>query len=183
MTNEYDVIRAAYGDRKAKRTGLPYIRHIDQGLLILKHLKVDSDVLSAWCLHPIFQLDEYLVPLMSGESQIAFPSRALSFSTKVTVFGMEYRSVANAFLTKDTFSGRMPIPSVIPEVNVMLVADKIQNYRDARLHLFPQLEWEGKERLNYYFGAWLTALRVSSEDRTTFEAILAEDDLWSRKKK
>jgi len=176
---EYEAIRSAYGERKAKRSGLPYLRHIDQGLLLLRFLKADDEVLRAWCLHPIFQLDELFVPLMKGDYPAVNPLQA---SSRILVLAMEYRAVANAFLTHDVDRPGGPRISRIPEVNMMLVADKVQNWRDARLHLYSKIDAEKATSLNRYFLTWLNALGVSFEVRSSLEAILSEDDLWTRRK-
>ena len=38
-SREYRAIAAHYGSRTAKRSGVPLIRHIDQGLAILRHMR------------------------------------------------------------------------------------------------------------------------------------------------
>lgn len=174
---EYDAIKAAYGDRRAERSKLPYLRHIDQGILLLNAMKVTDDVLRAWCLHPIFQLDEFYVPLMK-DGGAAFDS-----SPKIVTLAMEYRAVANAFLTGDEASLRLPKVSPIADVNLMLIADKVQNWRDARMHLFQHVDHAERSKLDRYFKKWLDALNVSSDLQSTLGALLAEDDLWQRRSK
>jgi hypothetical protein len=171
---EYDLIKETYGERRAKRSGLPYLRHIDQGLILLRALEVDGDVLRAWCLHPIFQLDEFYVPMVREGRVLR------QISSRLAVLAMEYRAVANAYLTKNESEDRLPKISPIDEVNLMLIVDKIQNWRDARL--FPHVSEEERAKLNRYFEKWLKELKFQPYQRKNLEALLAEDDLWRTKK-
>jgi hypothetical protein len=52
---QYEMIKAYYGDRKAKRSGTPLIQHIDDGLVILDAIGAAYCARAAYCLHPIFQ--------------------------------------------------------------------------------------------------------------------------------
>jgi len=102
---EYVAIEDHYGDTRARRSGAPYMQHIDEGLRLL----------------------------------------------------------ANAFLSPNESHpgyddpGRI-VRSPLPEVNTMLVADKLQNYKDfLRYH---RAGHPRADRLERYFQAWLTALGV-----------------------
>jgi len=172
-TLPYQVIRDFYGIRRAKRTCLLYMRHIDQGLLLLEDLGAKEATKEAWCLHPIFQLEDSFTSLMQGE----FPDpRPLLCDPDALVLTMEYRSVANAYLTPDVHSSRLPRISPIREVNLMLIADKVHNWRDARVYLFPRFPKIDPEPLNWYFWTWMKVLGVTSEERERLEYILSEDD-------
>ncbi len=178
LSIEYAAVEKAYGDRKAERSGLPYMRHIDQGLVILDKLTNDDDVLRAWCAHPLFQLDNHFVELMATPHRTD-PLCDIVTNPRVAVLAMEYRAVANGFLSKDhayLFEHEgMPRPKIspLPEVNQMLVADKVQNYRDARLHVFPDAATDDEAAcLTVYFNAWFKALGVGEFEIARYERLL-----------
>lgn len=147
-TLEYQQISDHYRGKFAKRSGLPYMKHIDEGLAILASLGVtDDDVFRAWCLHPILQVDESFGALAHPED--------LTLSPRVMMLAMEYRAVANAYLRPHGIRAVRDIQlSPLEEVNNMLRADKIQNYRDAREH------HNEDKTLHAYFSSWLRALGV-----------------------
>ena len=39
---EYQIVKKFYGSQKAKRSGVPLINHIDEGLLILSHIQAND---------------------------------------------------------------------------------------------------------------------------------------------
>ena len=83
-----------------------------------------------------------------------------SFAPEAAVPAMEYRNIANAYLSKH-FTGTEDIfqLSVLDEVNQMLIADKVQNRKDfERYH---QGSHENSEQLQIYFKNWLDKLGVS----------------------
>ena len=53
----YLAICEFYGERRAKRSGVPYINHIDEGLIVLDAINASVHAKRAYCLHPIFQSD------------------------------------------------------------------------------------------------------------------------------
>ena len=145
---EYQVIAAHYGARCAQRSGVPYIHHIREGIAILRWLEADERAIRAFCLHPILQADDDLA---------AADLAALTSDVVVMAWAMEYRSVANAYLSP--MGPRQPADirlSPIAAVNDMLRADKVQNYKDfLRYHdgTHPR-----SDALHRYFRAWLTRL-------------------------
>jgi len=170
---EYDIIESVFRYKKAKRTGLPYIRHIDQGLHLLRHLKASPVVQGAWCLHPLFQLDEQFLPLMKGHGA----SLLHGVNFMVVALAMEYRASANSYLTKDAmYIDRHPILSPVPEVNLMLGVDKVQNFRDAKLHLYQHISRSEQDVLEGYFRSWLRALSLSLNDIEEMVAELGKHD-------
>lgn len=69
---------------------------------------------------------------------------------------MEYRSVANDFLSQKVDTGQKIRLSPLKDVNDMLIADKIQNYKD-----FMQYHYHTHARsqeLFRYFNLWFDAL-------------------------
>ncbi len=177
-TPEYPAVERWYGSRTAVRSGLPFMRHIDQGLLVLQELTDDMDVLRAWCVHPLFQVNEFFEPMMKQSESHVAPLINVVSNPRVVVFAMEYRAVANAFLSTDhdyviVHEGtQRPRISVLPQVNQMLLADKIQNYRDARLHVFSKVSADEAKSLDNYFHLWFSALGVGGWEVARYEAIL-----------
>ncbi len=160
-TPEYRAIEQHYGDRKAERSGVFFINHIDEGLLVLRRRLRSSDAAQrAYCLHPIVQSDDELAE--------AFRSRALDrFATEVVMLAMEYRNIANRFLSPmEDHPGyddaAKIVRSPLIEVDHMLIADKVQNYKDFRLYhraTHPRAAW-----LDRYFQRWLSALGVDPHE-------------------
>lgn len=153
---EYMAIERHHGARRARRSGVPYMNHIDEGLRVLHRWLGASDrAKRAWCLHPLVQSDEDLRRshadgLLDG------------FEPAVVTLALEYRNIANAFLSPMERHPGYDDPSRIArsplaEVNAMLVADKLQNCKDFRRHHgeHPRAAW-----LARYFERWLCALGV-----------------------
>lgn len=180
LSPEYEAIATAYAHRRAKRSGLPYMRHIDQGFLLLTEIMepFDEDVLRAWLVHPLFQLDEFLTPMAADRAGV-FGSVA---NSRVALLAMEYRAIANGYLPRNERTApRWPKLSKIDAVNKMLIADKVQNYRDARLFLFGKIPSGQAKLLNDYFDSWLGALDVTGDALATYEHRLEADDAKRRK--
>lgn len=56
-TVEYGLVADWYGESTAKRSGVPLINHIHEGLTILDTIGADVVTQSAFCLHPLLQHD------------------------------------------------------------------------------------------------------------------------------
>lgn len=150
---EYELISQYYGNRTAKRSGLPLMNHIDEGLAILKRYHyIEQDTLKAFCIHPIVQDDITSIDL----SQV---------SVHVLILAKQYAEVANAYLPKhlnDQHDIMPRIPNL--QVQLMLIADKVQNYKDFYRTFHQQqhlLEKHDFQHLSNYFDNWLTYLNVS----------------------
>lgn len=152
-TIEYQLIKAHYADRTAERSGVPLINHIDEGLIVLDAISATENARRAFCIHPLIQKDTDLYQnyLMIAES----------VSSSVVMLAMEYRNIANQWLSDKARSVIPPTLSPLYEVNDMLIADKVQNRKDfLRYHLATH---ERAEDLSIYFTRWLGALGISSE--------------------
>src|SRR5687768_12809564 len=111
----YEIIKEFYGDRIAKRSGVPLINHIDEGIEILKSICADKDTIEAYCLHPLLQSNDNLVD--------NYKTLEGAVSAKVIILVMEYRKTANAYLSKRVISLIEDIElSPLIEVNQMLWA-------------------------------------------------------------
>jgi hypothetical protein len=177
-TPEYRAIERHYGDRRAKRSGLFLMHHIDEGLVVLgRRLYARDPVLRAWCLHPLVQGDDELAQAVVGGTLD-------DYATEVVVLALEYRNIANRFLSPMEDHPGYADPakitlSPLAEVNQMLIADKVQNCKDFRLHhatTHPRADW-----LERYFQAWLAALGVdpSEIDRLTERAAIPAGTIGS----
>ena len=159
--SEYRAIQAAYRGRSARRSGIPYQDHIDQGLAILGWLGASERARRGFCLHPLVQADEDLV---RNFEQLA------AHDPCVVALALEYRRVANASLSTRELSSAAEIGlSPLPEVLDMLRADKLQNQRDFRR---AQRAHPRAEALERYFALWLERLGLSLEAQAELNARL-----------
>ena len=105
---------------------------------------------------------------MSADLEAAVRGGALAgFATEVVVLVMEYRSIANRFLSPMEEHPGYADPgrisrSPLAEVDEMLVADKVQNFKDFRAH--HQASHPRAARLERYFQRWLAALGVDPSE-------------------
>jgi hypothetical protein len=152
---EYQRIADHYGTRTAKRSGVPLMRHIDQGLAIMNAIAASESSQRAFCLHPLLQAD---ADLLENVPRI----RGLTADPHVVVLALEYRHIANATLsTRVIASADEILLSPLVEVNQMLVADKVQNRSDFLRH-HAKTHPRAKE-LTRYFELWLERLGVSRQ--------------------
>ena len=165
MLNEnddwYEQIRLHYGDRTAERSGVPLIFHIDEGLIVLGLLGATERAKKAYCIHPMMQGDSDLVEWFSGPDwleRLYGPDN----NAEVVVLAMEYRSVANEYLSTREIEDISEIRlSPLNEVNIMLAADKIQNRKD--FEKYHRGTHPRSDALDRYFKNWLRRLGISEE--------------------
>lgn len=161
-TPEWSAIVEHYGDNKAVRSQVPLINHIEEGINIIDRLPFSINLnkelaARAFCLHPLYQSDYEL-------DKYAFMSAP--FDNRVVLFAMEYRWRANNWLSDKVSTKEgvirldgLPDYGALPHVKVMLIADKVQNYKDfLRYHKDTHPK---SAELEVYFRTWLDALGVS----------------------
>jgi len=149
---EYHDIEVFYGNEISNRSGVRLMNHIDEGLAILEWIGASEEAKRAYCLHPIFQTDEIL-PLYCDE---------LSVNHKILVRVMEYRSVANEYLSKREIQSIEEIRlSPLKDVNDMLIADKIQNRKD--FEIYHEATHPRSKELAKYFKNWMERLNISEQ--------------------
>lgn len=152
----YLAISEFYGTQCAKRSQVPLIAHINEGLRILDAINSSTRAKEAFCIHPMLQADEALRE--SLEQHSVFNKWALNPST--VLLAMEYRHVANAYLSHHFQSADDHIDlSVSNEVNDMLIADKVQNRKDFEIHHVDT--HPNAAILAQYFRNWLKRLGIS----------------------
>jgi hypothetical protein len=161
---EYKAISNYYGESTAERSGVRLMNHIDQGLVILNHIMADHFAMRAFCLHPIFQIDEAFIK--EGSSF----THDNGFSLSV-LYALEYRGIANAYLTHHVMSPKGIHLSPFKAVNDMLIADKVQNRKDfENYHRSTHCK---RERLDEYFREWLAKLGVSETQYQEFTKLIS----------
>lgn len=161
-TVEYKLIAKHYGDRVAKRSQVPLINHINEGLVVLDCISATDQAKRAFCLHPLLQADEdlkencYLVSFVEPH---------------VLLLTIEYRSVANEYLSDKVNTEQKIRLSPLYEVNDMLVADKVQNMKDFMT--YHHGTHARSNELARYFDNWLTALKI---DPITYRSLCRRID-------
>lgn len=161
-SKEYQLIRDHYRGSNATRSGVPLINHINEGLVILDRIGAKLSAQTAFCLHPLLQGD---AELCKHYQDVACNPDV----SKVSVLlAMEYRRAANAYLCTPDTDGlgylqlRHRIGLLLPEVRDMLIADKVQNYKD--FIICHQGTHSRSVQLTEYFENWLALLNVKSWD-------------------
>jgi hypothetical protein len=152
----YHAIQAFYRDRRAQRSGVLYMQHINEGLLVLGAIRATLPVCQAYCLHPIVQGDTELATAFQPASVLyQYP-----IDLHAVALAMEYRWVANSYLSQRTIHSLDDLQlSPLADVQQMLIADKVQNRKDfERYHrdTHPRAQ-----ALDQYFRNWLAALEIS----------------------
>lgn len=162
---QYQAVVQFYGDTRAERSGVLKMNHIDEAIVIMKRAAEllpqydDADVghaITAFCLHPMFQADADLVNIADERSFLADVCHPTDL-----VYVMEYRSVANEYLSHRTIDdfGNIRL-SPLKEVNLMLIGDKVQNYKD--FVTYHQATHPRARELSQYFQNWLDRLGVNA---------------------
>jgi hypothetical protein len=172
FSHEYAAIHAHYGGRVAERSRVPLIFHILEGVSIIHALDGmlpdgrrfnDRVAAAGYCLHPLFQSDQDLATV--GVQYALGPYRRPAGST---LLAMEYRWRANNWLSDKVQKGTTgpqlvggPDAGDLPEVRAMLIADKVQNYKDFLTHHCGK--HARSDELDVYFTTWLDHLGVDTE--------------------
>jgi hypothetical protein len=152
MTAAHDLIIEHYAMQCAKRSKVPLINHINEGLIVLDAIGATQRAKDAFCIHPMLQHDSDLSANWKEVASVC--------DSETILMAMEYRSVANEFLSDKMDLDVVPEIRLSPllEVNQMLIADKVQNYKDfTKYHYGTHAR---SEQLNNYFHKWLEALDI-----------------------
>lgn len=176
LYDAYDLISKHYGDDRANRSGVYLMNHIDEGKVIYKLIREDyaniqsfliSEVIpesyedfisseKAYTIHPILQGDDVLV----NHRHNLYGTRMSIWSSIVEA--MEYRNIANQYLSKRKINNISEINlSPLRTVNLAILVDKIQNYKDFLVH--HSGTHERADELDAYFKNWLKRFGVPLE--------------------
>lgn len=151
-TLEYKSIQEYYGNKRAARSNCYLMNHIDEGLYILNSIGASVSAKKAFCIHPIIQSDDDLAANWCIVKN--------KFNANVLGLALEYRHIANAYLSDRYINSIEDINlSPLQEVNDMLIADKIQNYKD--FIIYHSKSHDRKDILDTYFKNWLIKLNIS----------------------
>lgn len=156
---EYKSIVEFYGTECAKRSQVPKMNHIDEGLIILRYFCADDATKKAWCLHPIIQMDEDLI-----QNYQTLCTNA-GIASETLMLAMEYRNKANAYLCRPHTDGWTvdDLPSLpLQQIRFMLIADKVQNYKDFMIHHHGT--HDRSKQLYLYFQTWFQHLQLLASD-------------------
>lgn len=169
----YLVISEFYRGKKAERSGVPYIHHIDEGLVVLEAIHASSAAAQAYCLHPLFQEDQTLENLMEPFSEENKLLEMLEKSTPLIIFilAMEYRRTANSYLSRDKLENLAMSPFI--DVKHMLIADKVQNRKD--FEMYHRQTHPRAEELMEYFMNWMNILGVSEAEYERLCFLIEQD--------
>ncbi len=154
-TAEYKLIENIYGNTIAKRSGVYYMNHIDEGLYILHKLGASINAKLGYILHPIFQSDVELRNIYNHTTLNEIAPQSI-------INAVEYRSIANEYLSYRSVKNVDEIRlSPLKDVNDMLRADKIQNRKDFELYHLGK--HERSNELKHYFSNWMTRLDIGNK--------------------
>lgn len=159
------VIEDYYKDKKAKRTQVPYINHIYEGLNVLNNINADIISQIVYILHPIFQTESkeevfrILVNNFWGMEKLDDEE----FS-EIIKYGFLYKKYANSYLSKDhkILSKLDYDPNMPKYIKEALIADKVQNYKDFLI--YHKGTHPNSDLLDDYFKTWLICLGISQQD-------------------
>lgn len=160
---EYKMVERFYGTKRATRSRVYLMNHIDEGLYILSKIGASHWAKRAFCLHPMLQAD---ADLAANFDFVAPKVKPITLA-----LAMEYRNLANqwlsdkVYLEDNTLAPYVaydvePKLSPLEGVNRMLIADKVQNYKD--FILYHKGTHPRSIELDTYFQVWLKALGVDN---------------------
>lgn len=149
-----EEINHYYGDKCAKRSGVPLINHINEGIAILQAIGSTEEVQAAFALHPITQ----------NEDMKSFKWEC-EHSEDIVSLAKDYAEAANSYLCRpETDHIKCPRDLNLHlgrhlsfDVMEMLYADKLQNKKDFML--YHSGTHERSKELHRYFDIWLDYLR------------------------
>lgn len=153
---EFSLVSSFYGEEVAKRSKVPKINHIKEGLTVLASIGASDVAMWAFCLHPMLQDPHSLAKnyeVVCRES-----------TTGVIMMAIEYRNIANQYLSPKVNTGHKIVLSPLGDVNDMLIADKVQNRKD--FITYHRETHPRSAELDQYFNDWLNALHVSEQQYT-----------------
>lgn len=163
QTPAYSYIKDHYADRVANRSQVPLINHIHEGIEVLTMIGASDDAKDAFCLHPLVQSDSDL----AANHNWLFNVDPSIMSSRAIILALEYRNIANQYLSFRAIDNISEIVlSPLEEVNHMLIADKVQNYKD--FIIYHSGTHSRSRELHHYFCNWLKRLNAVEIFETYF---------------
>lgn len=170
MANQFyalEAIKSVYGYQKAKRSQVPLMNHIYEGVAIMRHRNVSEDAVAGFMLHPLFQND---ADLKEHGTYYATHRASAQQNSDAVMLAMEYRHWANAWLSdkvRQDDQGNLilegePSWGPLDAVKEMLIADKVQNYKD--FIIYHSDTHERRDELDLYFRVWLKVLGIDDTE-------------------
>ena len=153
LTKCFNLIKGHYKNNTTERSGIFLMNHITEGLKVLDYLKADITTKAAFCLHPLMQSD------LDFYKYITNLKKYRNISQKTQALTLEYRRAANSYLCTP-YNNNVKI--VLEETKLMLIADKVQNYKDFLLYHYGI--HERSNQLNQYFINWLSYLGIDNSE-------------------
>lgn len=147
-TQAYQLIKNHYRNTTTLRSGVKLINHIDEGLSYMIELGASQDAMEAYCLHPLLQSDEDLLLHIDDDFT--------GVSYKVIILVMEYRRVANSYLSTNKLEDFVGFTST--DIYHMLWADKKQNEKDFTV--YHEGTHKRSKELREYFDNWFGLLNI-----------------------
>ena len=166
----YNVIKKFYKGKETSK-GIPYINHIDEGVGHLENLHVSDVVINAFILHPFVQcvnLKGTYKDCLLTEKELEKHINIFEIEPEIAFELLLYRKYVNSYLCReatDNYNINDAFEDVkgltkYPNTVKMLIADKLQNFKDFLLY---RQDHPRKEHLNNYFTIWLNILANISE--------------------
>lgn len=156
LSGEYMLIKEHYGSKTAKRSGVPLINHIDEGIDLLIGMGASQLAIRAFCLHPFAQSgDDGYAYMLHNTRMGNIRMDAVTLAKKYAYYADIYlcRPNTDQYTTKDLWS---VVGLISQDLIHMLAADKMQNEKDFELHhkgTHPR-----SEQLAKYFCVWMDYL-------------------------
>lgn len=153
LSPEYALVKSYYGDKTAKRSGVPLMNHIDEGIDMLKAMRASELAIKAYCLHPLAQ---------GGDFAWEMVLRTPGLNRDAVSLSIQYAHAADAYLCRpktDHFTSKeifQAVGRLSRDLIHMLVADKIQNEKD--FELYHKATHPRSAQLANYFCLWLDYL-------------------------
>lgn len=147
----YTMISNWYGDRRATRSGVRLMNHIDEGLVLLTIAPTSVHI--AFALHPLYQ-----DPKDRATNIVSY----LTLPKEIRVLIDLYNNTMQSCSSKGFAKGKLVDLTTLwdglykDEVLMMCLADKLQNQKD-----FYKYHWKvhpESDNLEAYFEHWITKL-------------------------
>lgn len=156
LSGEYALIKDFYGTKTAKRSGVPLINHIDEGIDLLRGMGAAELSIRAFCLHPLAQGGD------DGWTIMLHNVRMKNIQQHSVALAQQYSYAANIYLCRPA-TDHYTMKDLAREVGPlnqhlihMLAADKLQNEKD--FELYHKATHPRSKQLAHYFNLWLDYL-------------------------